>query len=59
MSGQLIFAFMGARTPGVEMMPSRTCWAATPQGTPTSLAILEYPFGSPYSNNVDVTVSFR
>lgn len=40
-SGPLILALIGARTPCSLMTPSKTCWTATPHGTPTSVAMAE------------------
>lgn len=46
-SGSARLHFTGARIPFSEILPSKTIKQATPHGTPTSLAIELYPFGSP------------
>ncbi len=58
-NGSLILGVYGANIPFSEIVPSSTCNTANPHGTPTSLAMAEYPFGSPYSTRVDVRVSLR
>jgi hypothetical protein len=40
-NGPQISGLMGAKIPFSLRVPSRTCWTATAQGTPTSLAIAE------------------
>lgn len=45
--GSARLQFTGARIPFSDILPSRTIKQATPQGTPTSLAIELYPLGSP------------
>ena len=41
MMGSLILGLMGARMPLSEICPLSTCFTATPQGTPTVLAMAE------------------
>lgn len=40
-NGSLIFGVMGASIPFSEIVPSRTCLMATPQGNETDLAVAE------------------